>query len=414
MLPMLAVTGHGNDLSLPDPLESAEGHMVQTREDWEHKRRPEILELFREHVYGYAPDMSGQVHFEVFDEDRNALGDTAVRKQIRVRVASGGKAVRIDVLVYLPSSATDGPVPVFAILNFGGNHTVHADPAIPLPRSHVSEKHSPPAAHRGAKGRRYPIDRIISRGYGLATAYYGDIEPDVPAGYTSGVRALFDSPGPRRPDAWGAVGAWAWGLSRIMDCLERDEEIDDAKVAVAGHSRLGKASLWAGAQDERFSVVIANGSGCTGAALARRRKGETIKAINDRFPHWFCEDYRRYNDRESELPVDQHMLIALMAPRPVYVSSATRDLWADPEGEFLSCVHADPVYSIFGLTGVSVSRMPQPDHALNDGHVAYHVRTGKHDLTEYDWECYLDFTERHWGGDNARRNALPNVHKAHC
>jgi len=390
--------GHGIDL--PDPLVTDAGEAVTSVDEWVKIRRPEVLRLFQKQVYGRTPDFKGQVQFKLEDEDRNYLEGTAIRKQVSIEITTGTETLKAQVLIYLPFCAVKEPAPVFTLLNFGGNQTIEPDPGIYLPEGWLPERYSPAEGLRGSKSSRYPLADILSNGYGLVTAYCGDFDPDFHDGFKNGIHPLLDGPDERQPDAWATVAAWAWGLSRIMDYLETDAEVDHTRVAVLGHSRLGKTSLWAGALDQRFSIIISNNSGCTGAAVARNRKGETVEVINTSFPHWFCDNYKHFNDREDTLPVDQHMLIALAAPRPVYVASATEDKWADPEGEFMACVGAESVYSLYGLGGVGTKVMPDPDTPLNVGYIGYHLRTGKHDLTAYDWARYMDFAERHWKPDS--------------
>ncbi len=383
--------------TLPDPLICLDGTKVTTPELWRTKRRPEILDLFRTHMYGKAPiGKPAEMTFEVFDLDKNALNGKATRKQVRILFTGKPDRPSMDLLIYLPNDVKH-PVPVFLLLNFFGNHAIHPDPAIRIkPIWFKGEQVTPPEDSRG-RDRSIPVEKILARGYGVATAYYGDIAPDFAGSFQHGVFAAFDKLfGEKRPpDAWGAISAWAWGLSRALDYFEVDKDIDAERVVVLGHSRLGKTALWAGAQDERFAIVISNNSGCGGAALSRRRFGETVAIINSAFPHWFCENFKRYNNRENELPIDQHMLVALIAPRPVYIASADEDLWADPRGEFLAAKFADPVYKLLGTEGLPAQEMP----ALNQpvmGTIGYHIRSGGHGLTEYDWERYMDFADKHF------------------
>jgi len=384
--------------TLPDPLQGADGKRIGTPQQWE-QQRAALLALFAKNVYGKMPGKPASLQFKVTSIDSTALGGKAIRKQVTIfftnNVSTGPS---MDVLLYLPKNANK-PVPVFTGLNFSGNQTIQADTGILISTRWAMDdatkgivNHRATAASRGTDTSKWAVETIINRGYGLATAYYGDLEPDHPDGWKTGIRTTMKAALSINENEWGAIGAWAWGLSRMMDYLETEAAVDAKKVIITGHSRLGKACLWAAANDTRFAIVVSNNSGEGGAALSKRWFGETIERINTSFPHWFAPAYKQYNKHPELLPVDQHELLALMAPRPLYVASAADDLWADPKGEFLSAQHAEPVYALFGKKGLGVTEMPPVNHPVGET-IRYHIRTGKHDFTLYDWEQYLDFAE---------------------
>lgn len=382
--------------TLPDPLRFENGEPVKTSADWP-KRRAELLGLFEAHVYGKTPvGRPAGMHFEPRKKIDSFLGGKATLEEIRIHFREGDDGPFVDVLLIKPAKPAVGGAPAFVGVNFTGNHGVHPSTEITLSTVWMRESNEPEKkgqvidhrsteASRGNQASRWPLEMIVDAGCALATFYYGDIDPDFDDGFENGIHSLFGKPGPAE---WGSIGAWAWGASRVMDYLETDPAIDSKKVAVMGHSRLGKTALWAGAQDERFAMVISNNSGCGGAALSRRRFGERVGRINTSFPHWFADTFHQYNENEAALPVDQHQLIALIAPRLVYVASAVEDEWADPRGEFLSAVHAGPVYELLGKKGLGVKEMPELNAAVGES-IRYHIRSGKHDVTDYDWEQYL-------------------------
>ncbi|MFM7290416.1 MAG: family 16 glycoside hydrolase [Planctomycetia bacterium] len=402
--------------TLPDVLAGPDGRPVASAEAWRTTARPHQFEQLERFVYGRRlPPVPVTVAGTVERADVMLPGDVpAVRLQATLKLGDAADAPTTEVLLYLPGlPAPSGAqpaagrgfgsrVPVFLNLNFRGNHAEHADPAIrlstrwmPDDRAAAIVDHRATEASRGTSGQRWPVESMLARGFGMATAYYGDVFPDRADGRPESALKSLGRPvtGTLPADEPGAIATWAWQLSRILDWLVTLPEVDPARVIVVGHSRLGKAALWAGACDERFAMVASNESGCGGAALSRRNYGETVDVITSRFPHWFCPAFATYARRETELPCDQHTLLAMTAPRPLYVASAVEDRWADPRGEFLSCVAAAPVWQLFGLVGLGTTDYPPIDTPIGQT-IGYHVRTGRHDLIAYDWHRFADFADR--------------------
>ena len=387
------------EFKVPDPLKSFNGKKIKNVKQWENIRRPELLAFFTENVYGKVPGTIEIESFDVVESSDNALGGRAKRKQVELTFAKDGKELSFTILIYLPNNIEKAPL--FVGYNFYGNHTVTNDVNILISEAWVRNNPSFGIVNnqlteqsRGVRANRWAVDKIIEAGYGLALIYYGEVDPDN-NDFSDGIHPLLYVDDQQRPaaDEWGAISAWAWGLSRALDYFEKDDDVDASKVIVFGHSRLGKTSLWAGATDERFAGVISNNSGCGGAALSKRRFGETVWRINRSFPHWFCRNFKNYSKEEEKLPVDQHELIALIAPRPVYVASAQEDRWSDPKGEFLAAHYASPVYKLYGVKGIAQETMPKVNEPIQNT-VAYHIRTGKHDVTEFDWNQYIKWANK--------------------
>ena len=361
--------------ALPNPLAGRAG-VVRTPADWP-ARRAEILESFREHVYGRSPGSPERLRFDVVEENRQALSGAATMKQVAVISTQNDRDHRFVLTLFLPNKG-GGPSPVFLLLN--NRPASNTDPT------------------RQVKSGFWPVEDMIARGFGIAALQVADLAPDDRDRFRDGVIRLFETTasGPRPSSAWGALAAWAWGASRAMDYFATEPRIDAAHVAVVGHSRGGKAALWAGAEDERFALVVSNDSGEGGAALSRRNYGETLARITEAFPHWFARNYSSFANRIDALPVDQHMLVALAAPRAIYVASADEDLWADPRGEFLAQVHASPVFALWGDPPIREDQMPPLDQPLVVGRRAYHVRRGSHNLLPFDWTRFAEFARTVW------------------
>jgi hypothetical protein len=390
-----------------DPLTTPTGERITTESEWR-AHRAVLLRAFEANVFGRVPEAARRLplRYTVVEKETPALHGLAVRRQVNISLAKGEGTPVVHMLLYLPMHAK-GPSPVILGLNFEGNASVSDDPGVlAMPVWQAAEKRGDPprlvpfpAAMRGAQQSEWQVEMILQRGYGLATIYYGDIEPDFKDASQLGVRVHYVDAA--ASDAWGALSAWAWGLSRALDYLRTDKKIDAKEIAVTGHSRLGKAADWAAAQDTRFAALLSTESGKGGQSLYHRNFGETIAHLEHSFPYWFCANYAKWVDHDEQIPVDGNLLLALVAPRPLYVASAQDDLFSDPRGEFLAASEVGQVYALFGKRGLGTTAMPAANEPIQHD-VAYHIRTGKHDVTADDWEQYLKFLDQEFGSPMAK------------
>ena len=382
---------------LPNPLICEDGQRIETVRQWEKKRRPELLRMFSEQEYGVTPQSTGiKVKYELVASNPKAMSGLATQKQVLFHfTGKNGKTHQALLLLYIPNGIKER-VPVIVSYNFHGNQTTTLeDDVIPSPSNDLMKSEGSEKWVRGEQASRWSYELALRHGYAVATMNYHDIFPDSPDLRKFSILPLLpeyknDS---REANEWGSIGVWAWGYSRIADYLEKEKWIDKNCMVVLGHSRLGKTALWAGVQDKRFKVVISNDSGCGGAALSKRVFGENIARITANFPHWFCLAFNIYSENEAAMPFDQHELLALVAPRHVYVASAEDDQWADPKGEYLSAYYAGQVYHLYNMQGLPSEKQPAIHQPLHYD-IGYHIRSGKHDVTEYDWECYLNFCDK--------------------
>ncbi|QEG02225.1 hypothetical protein Mal15_63110 [Stieleria maiorica] len=358
--------------TLPDPLVSRDGSRVRSPKEWNDSRRGEILDLFRDQVYGRRPDTEYSLRFEQTAEETQAFDGSATGREMKAIIEIGDRSFSFPFVVFLLNNAP-GPTP--AVIHINNRYFV--------PLATALEKSDP----------FWPVEMFIDRGYATASFHTSHVDPDKKDGYAEGIRSFFADGDPPDDTAWRSLSAWGWAASRVLDHLETIDSIDASRVAVSGHSRGGKTSLWAACEDERFAIAYSNNSGCGGAALSRRAYGETVERITSSFPHWFCKPFSDFAGREHELPVDQHEVIALIAPRGVYVASADEDLWADPKGEYASIVAAAPVFERLGKQSIQTPVMPPLGQQRMDGQTGYHIRSGGHGLGELDWGLFLDFAD---------------------
>jgi len=384
---------------LPDPLEMLRGGKVTTAEQWTQKRRPELKRLFQYYMYGYPPPPPDKVEARLVREDARALDGKATLRELDLTFGPSGVSP-IHLLLVVPNERK-GPAPVFVGINFYGNHTLLPDPKIRLPEVWVppgaagaSKEGKASAAGRGAQVETWALDQAVARGYAVASFYTGDIKPDR-ANFSEGIHAHYLKPGQTAPGAhdWGTIAAWAWGIQRVVDHLVSNKDLDSRRICVVGHSRLGKTALLAAAFDERIKLAIPSQAGCGGTAPSRGKVGESVKQINDRFPHWFNGTFKEFNDKVERLPFDQHSLVALVAPRPVLFSNAVEDSWANPAGQFEVLKAAEPVYRLLGAGGLAAKAVPEPG-VLVDSVLGYYIRPGKHSMTRGDWKVFLDYADK--------------------
>jgi hypothetical protein len=388
--------------TLTDPLILNDGKRVRNAKEWFAKRRPEIVEMFETQQYGRAPGRPADESFEVTEKGTPALDGKAIRKQVTIHLLKDPAAPKIDVLIYLPAAAKK-PVPMLLSINFTAISNAVEDPGLKPGTIWDPKTNTRIPATQVRFFRPIDIKPILDAGIGYATFYYGDVDPDYAAGFSNGIRAWYLKPGEkeRGPDEWGSIAAWAWGMSRVEDYFETDPSVDAKRVAIHGISRLGKTVMWAGAHDQRFAAVIASCSGEGGAALSHRDYGETIAHLTapERFPYQFALNYGKYGGFPDKAAFDAHMLIALVAPRPLLLQTGNTDLWSDPKGEFLAAVAADPVYKLLGKDGLDTDVWPAAgEPILHD--LSYSMHEGGHGMVPSDWKIYLDFLKAHLHPEN--------------
>lgn len=386
---------------LPDPLVMMDGRRITSKQQWEEERRPELKALFQHYMYGYLPAPTS-VKSTLTASNDSLFNGKASWKSFSLSYGPEGTPP-LELLLILPRTQKGVP-PVFVGINVCGNHTVIADADVPVTKSWCRrgrcpgcEDHIATEAGRGGDADVWNAEMVIDRGYALATFYYGDVDPDKRENdFSDGVHPHFFKNGQTKPDKhdWGAIAAWAYGVHRVIDFLESNESIDSSRLALVGHSRLGKTSLLASALDERIKVVIPHQAGCGGTAPNRFNVGESVERINTSFPHWFSDTFPDFNKQVDRLPFDQHCLAALCAPRAVLFSNAEQDQWADPNGQFNMLKAADPVYRFLGIDGLAKDAKPEMGKLI-DSRLGYFIRPGKHSMSAEDWKVFLDFADRH-------------------
>ena len=368
---------------LPPLLVTPDGKRITTAEEWHTIRRPQILSLFSNLIYGKVPEPASPIRqeFEVVKTDPDFMGGKATRKDVKIRLSNEKGKIEMHFLVFVPNKA-EKPAPAFFKHSFNNTQSDDFDASTVRP---------------GRLKNGWPLGDFFDRGYGFCAVYQQDLVRHNEVEFLKSIHKLFYPEGQSFPKAseWGVLSTCAWGAMRGMDYLETENDIDHTRVAIMGHSKMGKATLWTAAQDERFALAISAQSGCAGAALWRRKSGETLKKMVTRFPYWLCRNAWKFVEQEDDLPVDQHMLLACIAPRAVYVHSGVEDTWADGRGEYLSAYHASQVYRLLGKKGLETEASPEVGKAIIESDVGYHIREGGHSIDAYDWARFIDFADYH-------------------
>jgi hypothetical protein len=363
------------EYTLPELLITESGQTISTPEQWENIRRPEILKLFEDHVYGQVPKDFDNIKFKVTNKDKKAMNGKATLKEVAITVTRNKKSVTMNLLMFTPNEVKK-PVPMFLVINHRGIKTMDVT--------------------RQNKDGFWPAEEVIEAGYGISGFDVIDVSPDDKVKFTEGILDQLYPEQLEMNNGMRGLGAWGWGASRAIDYFEKDKSVDATKIISVGHSRGGKSSLWFGAQDERVAITVSNESGNSGAALSRRNFGETVERITSSIPYWFCPNYRQYANNEDKLPIDQHMLIALIAPRAVYVASAVEDLWSDPKGQYLGLKEAQPVFNLYGFETNLPEEMPEVNEQIIRSNVGFHNREGRHNMTPYDWQQFIRFADAYF------------------